>query len=214
MTSDDSENSFFWFTCYESKLYMIFVENLNDSMQNMLLKILVISFLNRTIQSKQFQSAADLIVQLNDFLSEKISLPNLTNFHNSRFYVSLVIADKKFGGIQFSGFNHSILLVSEDSVNKIDLSKISKFPAIENHFKNNSNVVTKPSTIYFLNSHALDFFESEGYLSDENESLKKYFSEISSYTFKEQEALFRKLVSKTESEIEVKREIKIIGISI
>ncbi len=210
----DTENDFFWFSNYESKLYLLFIENLNYTIQNKLLNILIISFLNRTIQSKQFQSAADLITQLNSFLSEKITLPNLASFQNIQLSLSLVIADKKYGGIQFSGFNNSTLIVTEDIVGKINLSNITKFPDIDNHFKNHSNILSKPATIYFLNSPALNFFETEGYHANDNKLLKKYFSDISSYTLKEQDVQLRNLFSKTETKAEADRELKIIGISI
>lgn len=212
--TNESDSCFFWFAADENKLYLMFIESTITRVHDKVLNLLTASFLNRTIQAKQFQTAADLISQLNNFLSEKISLSNQITSKDIKMSLSLVIIDKIIGTIQSSGFNQSIFIQNDVSLSKTDLDQTEKFPNLGIRFKNHSFSLSGQTNIYFVNSHTLGCLEKNGYFRDDNLVLKKYFSGLKPQTMKEQETSFRQLFENANNDFQGTENIELIGIRI
>ncbi|MBN2610606.1 MAG: response regulator [Bacteroidales bacterium] len=213
-TSGSSEKSFFWLAGCKNKSFILYIQSKAAKVQDTLLKILISAFLNRTIQSGQYADAADMVRQLNNFLSEKLMHAETTSLKNPEVNLSLSILDKDSGHLQLSGFNQDIMLFTGTEFKHITLNQIDHFPDIKHRFNPASYTCSPKAVIYIFNGKLSEILTRHHYFENNCLSFSKLLPEETKNNMKKQEVLFRELIKNTLQSSEITDDIEMIGLKI
>jgi len=210
----ETGNCFLLFQHNENKIYTLLMTTENLSVDDKLLNILIISYINRIIHSHQVQDPAGFVNQLNLYLLEIEGISGSLTLKNFIHGLTVLNIDKKNNHINLAGINQYVVILDNDSIKKINLYKTDNFPDQKHHFNEISYTISESICLYLSNVDTSDIFNYHKDKEVSDESLSESFNTLFSLTMEEQKVLFERTIEDTMQKMKGHENIYLVGMKI